>query len=334
MRITQDFLLRTANDHVSKRIKTERDLLAAYLVGSVLQDEPLLGGTTDIDIILIHAGEPKVKREMVRVNDEIHLDVVHHSESLYQQPRALRSDAWLGTAIQDHPTLLYDVRHWFEFTQASVGSQFYRADQIMARARSLMDSARTAWAEMNESRLSYVKKMRKYMAAIENAANAVASLEGPPLARRRFMAELPLCCASINASGLTTGLVNLLEMQDVSVESLSALLPEWEKTFRAAGGQEQTSPDLHPLRLEYYRSAIHAYLDDGQELAAAYPLFFTWAKAASYLLATSPEYICWFNILKEMGLGKEQLPDKMEALDAYLDHVEEVLEDWGNKAGA
>jgi hypothetical protein len=35
-----------------------------------------------------------------------------------------------------------------------------------------------------------------------------------------------------------------------------------------------------------------------------------------------------------LGLGKDQFPDKLQALDAFLDHVEEVLEDWANKAGA
>ena len=63
-------------------------------------------------------------------------------------------------------------------------------------------------------------------------------------------------------------------------------------------------------------------------------MFFTWAKAVSYLYATSPEYIAWLDTLKELGLGKEQLPEKLQALDVYLDHVEEVLEDWANNAGA
>ena len=36
--------------------------------------------------------------------------------------------------------------------------------------------------------------------------------------------------------------------------------------------------------------------------------------------------------VKEFGLGKEQLPGKLQALDGYLDHVEEVLEDWANRS--
>jgi len=334
MRITRDFLLNTAKDHVSKRTRSERDLLAAYLVGSVLRDEPLLGGTTDIDLILIHAGDPKVSREMVRVNEDVHLDIAHHSEVMYQQPRALRVNPWLGTAVQDHPALLYDVRHWFEFTQASAGAQFYRSDQTLARSRCFLDSARAAWAELNDSKAPFAKKLRKYMCAVEDAANAAASLAGSPLTRRRFLLDLPGRCAEIDAAGLIPGMVNLLQLQDVTGEFITKVLPDWEKTFRAAGSVEQAPADLHILRLGYYRRAIEACLADEEILAAAFPLFSTWSKAAACLPVASPEYAAWLNTLKEMGLGREQLAEKVEALDAYLDHVEEVLESWGSKYGA
>ena len=334
MRNTRDFLHKTAMDHVAKRIKSDRDLVGAYLIGSVLSDEPLIGGTTDIDLVIIHVGEPKVKREIIRVNDEVHLDVVHHGESVYQQPRTLRAEAWLGPAIQNHPVLLYDVRHWFEFTQASAGSQFYRPDHILARARTLSDKARSIWTELNEGRPIYVKKVRKFMEAVECAANAAASLTGAPLTRRCFLQEFPDRCNEIGASGLVTSLVNLLDLQNLTAENISSMLPVWEKAFRSAGEQAETSPDLHPLRLDYYSKAIQAHLEDGEVLAAAYPMFYTWAKAISYLYATSPEYISWFDTLKEMGLGKDQFTEKLKALDAYLDHVDEVMEDWANRYGA
>lgn len=334
MRNTREFLHRTAKDYVAGRIKTDRDLVGAYLIGSVLFDESLLGGTTDIDLVLIHAGEPKVKREIVRINDEVHMDIVHQSEAVYQQPRDLRVDAWLGSAVQNHPVLLYDVRHWFEFTQASAGAQFYRPDHILSRARSLSEKSRTIWTELHEGRPTYVKKVCKYMNAVECAGNAIVSLTGAPLTRRRFMLEFPDRCKEIDASGLVNGFVNLLNLQTVTKENIAALLLNWEKAFRSAGEQEETSPDLHPIRFDYYSRAIQAHLEDDEIQSAAYPLFFTWAKAVSYLYATSPEYIAWFDTMKDLGLGKDQLPEKLLALDAYLDHVEEVLDDWANKAGA
>ncbi len=334
MRITRDFLHKTAKDQVNRRIKSERDLVAAYMIGSVLSEEPLLGGTTDIDLVLIHAGDPKVEREIVRVNDEVHLDIIHHSESVYQQPRALRVDAWLGTAVQNHPVLLYDVRHWFEFTQASAGAQFYRADHTLARARSLYENARKMWAELNESRITYVKKVRKFMCAVESASNCIASINGAPLTRRSFMLDFSDRCNVIGVPELPTWMANLLELPSLTEESLKAMMPEWEKAFRSAGEQTETLPDLHPLRLNYYKTAIQAHMDDGEILAAAYPLFYTWAKAVSHLYATSPEYIFWYDTLKNLGLGKDMLLEKLQALDAYLDHAEEILESWAEKTGA
>lgn len=334
MRNTRDFLHKTAKDHVNKRVKSERDLMAAYMIGSVLSDDPLLGGTTDIDIVLIHAGEPKIRREIIRVNDEIHLDVVHHSQSDYSQPRELRMNAWMGTAIQNHPALLYDVRHWFEFTQASVGAQFYRADHVIARARGQLEKARTIWADLHEGRPTFVKKVRKYQEAVECAGNAIACINGSPLPRRRFLWEFPASCEEIGSSGLSTGLINLLCIQTLTSEHIINYLPEWEKAFHAAGEQTETSPDLHPLRLDYYKQGIKAYIEERDAQAAAYPLFYTWSKAVSFLYATSPEYIAWYDVIKELGLGKEKLPEKFEALDTFLDHVEEVLEDWATKEGA
>ncbi len=334
MRNTRDFLHKTARDFVASRIKTERDLVGAYLIGSVLSDEPLLGGTTDIDLVLIHAGEPKVKREIFRVNDEVHVDIVHHSEAVYQQPRDLRVDAWLGSAIQNHPVLLYDVRHWFEFTQASAGAQFYRADHVLSRARTLCEHARSIWTELHDGHPTYVKKLRKFLAAVECAGNATASLTGSPLTRRRFMLEFPDRCQEIGAPGLETGLVNLLNLQLLTAENITAMLPNWEKAFRSASEQTDTSADLHPIRFDYYSRAIQSHLEDEEVQAAAYPMLYTWAKAVSYLYATSPEYIAWLDTMKDLGLGKDQLPEKLQALDAYLDHVEEVLEDWANKSGA
>lgn len=334
MRITRDFMIRTTRDHLAKRMRQEKDIVAAYLIGSAIEDSPLLGGTTDIDLVLVHVSQPACAREIVRVNDEVHLDVAHHAESQYQQPRVLRADAWMGTAIQKNPLLLHDIRHWFEFIQASVGSQFYHPEQTARRARSLLSAGRDSWNEICDSKSTHIKKFRKYLSAVEDAANAAACLSGPPLTRRRFLLELPERCAAIDAQGLLPGFTSLLQLQDLSPDAVRAFLPEWEKAFTAAGAQEQSSPDLHPLRLEYYKSAINAHLEDGQVLAAAYPLMVTWAGAVSYLYATSPEYITWFDSMKTIGLGKDQLAEKVDALDAYLDHVEEVLDDWAVKNGA
>ena len=100
MRITKEMLLNIAEDTVAKRVKEDPTIMAAYLQGSILREEPLLGGTTDIDLVFIYAGGNR-HREIARLTDEITLDIEYHPQNLYRPPRALRADPWLGYAVYD-----------------------------------------------------------------------------------------------------------------------------------------------------------------------------------------------------------------------------------------
>ena len=44
MRITQELLIKFAQDYVTKQIRKPNDIVAVYLTGSVLTSEPLIGG--------------------------------------------------------------------------------------------------------------------------------------------------------------------------------------------------------------------------------------------------------------------------------------------------
>ena len=50
MNITNDLLIKLTKDFVAKRVRQNKDVVAIYLTGSVLSGNPLLGGTTDIDL--------------------------------------------------------------------------------------------------------------------------------------------------------------------------------------------------------------------------------------------------------------------------------------------
>ena len=64
MRITRETLIKAARDNAKQRSQSDRRLVCIYLTGSLLEDEPLLGGTTDIDLVVVHDSEPSVNREM------------------------------------------------------------------------------------------------------------------------------------------------------------------------------------------------------------------------------------------------------------------------------
>lgn len=334
MRITRELLVKTARDTVAIKLRKEKDIVAAYMVGSALGDHPLLGGMTDIDIIFIHSDEPKVEREVQRVFDEVHLDIVHHPQHYYLQPRELRTEPWLGHAVYNHPLLLHDVRHWFEFTQASVGAQFYRPDLVIQRARRLFTNARDIWTVLKESRKSHSERIRFYLAAVGSAGNAIAVLTGNPLPNRRFGLELPQRCAAAGDSNLANGLFALLSRENLTREELSNMLPEWDTAFNAAGGQEKFSMDVHPLRRDYYYKAFEQMISDAPVESVYFPLLRTWNKAICSFLASSPEYDRWIQAMSRFHLGREDFNQRLNELDKYLDSLENLLDTWAISHGA
>ena len=84
MRITRDLLINTAKETVKRATYGSHDLLCVYITGSLIYPEPLIGGTTDIDLVYIHSVDAPVKREIVPLTDEYHLDIAHLHQSSFQ----------------------------------------------------------------------------------------------------------------------------------------------------------------------------------------------------------------------------------------------------------
>ena len=51
MRITRDILLNQARENAAKLAQKDRGMICIYLAGSLLREDPLIGGITDIDLI-------------------------------------------------------------------------------------------------------------------------------------------------------------------------------------------------------------------------------------------------------------------------------------------
>ncbi len=146
MRFTPEILRKHAQLLVDKETKNNRGILAAYLRGSLLYGSPLLGGAGDIDLVFIHTYPPEKTNEIRQLTPEIQFDIEHHDQLLYQSPRDLRVDPWLGPALHD-AVPLYDPRHFLDYTQAGVRSNFSFPDNILARTRPLIDDARQFWMD-------------------------------------------------------------------------------------------------------------------------------------------------------------------------------------------
>ena len=109
MRITPELLQKLARDQVTKSLRQYDDIISVYLAGSVLDGEPLLGGATDIDLVLVHRDQPPLEREVARISQEISLDMVHHHQAFYPNPAACALTL-LGRALSTTP-VSHDTDH-------------------------------------------------------------------------------------------------------------------------------------------------------------------------------------------------------------------------------
>ena len=68
MQLTPEILQKFAETAVKELTGIDRDIVSIYLCGSlVMGSNPLLGGTTDIDLVVIHSREPAIRREILRL---------------------------------------------------------------------------------------------------------------------------------------------------------------------------------------------------------------------------------------------------------------------------
>jgi hypothetical protein len=332
MRITPEILRKIARDTVAQRTRSDRDILAVYLQGSLLSDNPLIGGTTDIDLFFIHNGETDKTREIVKLTDEVHLDIAHHARYLYHQTRNLRVHPWMGPNIY-HCKILYDPQHFMDFTLASVSGQFDLPENIMARSRLPVEQARQSWLSFQlEQPQASPPVLSLYLTAVERAANSLAGLYGPPLPERRLLLEFPERANSAGQPGLHRGLIGLLGGGNADPQILKSWIPDWRKAIEALAGKA-TPAELHPHRIPYYQRSFEAMLAGTEPLAMLWPLLRTWNSAIQILNERSPHHKTWEAAMHHLGLYGDAFSDRLSGLDAYLDMIEECLENWGRLHG-
>ena len=333
MRITHELMLKFARDTIARQARESHNLLAAYLCGSMLQDDFLLGGAGDIDLVLIHEEPFPVEREMIPLNEEIHLDLAHHYQRDYRDTRRLRVHPWLGPTLNACKAL-YDPQHFMDFTQASVRGQFDRPDHVAERARAQADMARQVWQDLAlGGRAGGPALLTDYLRAVGFAANAVASLSGPPLVERRFLQQFPARAEAIGRPGLYQGLLGLLGAQYLEAQVLSEWLPHWQVAYQALPASG-VPIHLHPARQNYYLGAFKQAIQDEQPQLALWPLLRTWTVLAALLPGSSPSCQIWQSAVEFLGVYGADFNQRLAALDAYLDLVEETLETWARQNGA
>lgn len=333
MRINNDILLKIAKDTIEQRSSEDRGILAAFLCGSTLGADALLGGSADIDLGIVHIERGLGEREIIPLTNQVHIDICYFTQKEFRNTRRLRVDPWLGPMIFGCK-VLYDPQHLMNFTQASVRGQFHHVEYTLLRTRSLAEGARQRWFSLNAGlqKDPPAKQVLAYLKAVEQAVNAIASLSGSPLATRRLMREFPTRAEAVGKPGLYPGLLGLLGVRNCSVDDLKTWMINWEQAWDALP-ESVRPPELAPGRKDYYRGGMQAMLAGPDAMQSIWVLLTTWTISISLLSENTPVYQTWDAACRQLGLLDEAFSLRVEALDAYLDMVEETLDDWARQNG-
>jgi hypothetical protein len=334
MQITPELLRKYAESAVEKQTQTDYTVIAVYLTGAmVVEENPFLGGTADIDLTFIHIGEPEASREIQKVNDDVHIDISHHSQSDYLDRIGLRTHPWMGPILSE-AIALYDPQHFLDITQASVRGLFHHPGNVAQRAQVQIDSAREGWYKFQPvPEDPGLPEVMAYLDILDSAANAVALLVGEPLTERRFLINFPKRLERIGRPGLAHGLLGMLGAPKVDKQILSSWVGEWEKIFNALPLDER-HPRLHPFRCNYYFRAFNTILGTDQPENVLWPLLRTWSLAAHDLPENSLGYQGWKDACTHLGYLGSGFAERILALDAFLEQVEETVSQWREEDGA
>ena len=324
MRFTPEILRKHTQLLVDRETKNNRGILAAYLRGSLLYGSPLLGGAGDIDLVFIHSYPPEKTNETRQLTPEIQFDIEHHDQLLYQSPRDLRVDPWLGPALHD-AVPLYDPRHFLDYTQAGVRSNFFFPENILARTRPLIEDARQFWMDRQvKSPQSIIVEIPAFLDALNKTLNAVALLTGPPLPIRRLGILFPEKASLAGAPGIAIAFRHLLGGISVSKETLQDWFGHWGIALNSL--QENILPaTLLSKRKIYFQAALETILKSDKPTDALWPLLITWTEA----VAAQPDQLqlqpAWKKALTTLGFAGKDYQVRLAAFDGYLDMCESLI---------
>jgi hypothetical protein len=330
VRITREKLLELALRETEQRA-SHGNVISGYIIGSVAKGTPLLGGTADIDLVLIHNEDPGMTREMVPLSHQVHLDIAHHTKDLYASPRDLRVHPWIGPAICE-PVFLYDPQHFFEWAQAGARGQFYRPDHTLVRAKAFLSRARQARGLLPLAG----RWLKIYTRAALEAANAAVSLCHFPVAGRRLTHALRHASDELGHPAVYDGFTRLIGADHISRWDVPEMLSAWARAFDAAS-QISKAPELAPCRRNYYQSGFHIFVEAGHAEAIVWTLLTSWEQAIHALTlseAAAPHIPAWESSMEGLDLSENSADTRAHELEDYIDYIEETIDAWATQKGA
>jgi hypothetical protein len=330
MRVSRESLVQIAKENAQARAFNNHDIIAAYLTGSLVSTnvEPLLGGTADIDIVFVHATPPAMRREIVKLTPDFHLDIAHRTKAEFKSPRELRADPWLGFEMYN-PTLLLEREKFFDFIQAGLraGFEFGAPALTLQRCRKLLAESRKGWLDLMDINKEQAgpKEVRQYLQAVQHAANTISVLSGSPLQDRRLLLDFPTRAQAADRPNFTAELLSLVGVNQFDADILSNWLPKWKQAFLAASEKPRVDLRVHAARINYYEKAMQAMMQGNMPVAALWPMLLTWTLSAEVLVNSGQKD--WQRTCTHLGLLGKAFEGKTQALDQFIDKIEIYLDE-------
>lgn len=324
MQFTPEILRRHAQVLVDKEAKSNRDILAAYLRGSLLYGSPLLGGAGDIDLVFIHNSPPEVEREIRKLTPEINFDIEHHDQMLYRTPRELRLDPWLGPTLRD-ALPIHDPRHLLDYTQSGVRSNFDFPENIQARSQKLLRQSRQFWLDRQISPPGEtVSELQEFLSALENALNAVALLTGPALTIRRLGKDFADRAQAVSAPGLAVAFDHLLGAVNLPQEKLEEWLGHWNQAMQTLGEESRPGTVLSAQKT-YFFSALDDLIHSDTPTAGLWPLLNSWTEIIRLLPEKIQLQTAWIKAITALGFAGSDYQIRLAAFDSFLELCESLI---------
>ncbi len=329
MRLTRRRLRLWAEQYVAEK-RRDLNLLAVYLTGSLLDEEPLFGGTTDIDIVCVYNLTPERQAEVRPLPGGVHLDIRHWARERLEPPRKLRHDPWLGHEVY-YAQPLYDPQHFLDFVQSGARSRFHQPEVAAARAWVLLERGRDAWARLGTAADPLAPaQVRAYVDAVYAAMHIPATLHGRVLPWRRAAWLWRDEAAKAGHPEWVAAWLRALAAPGLDAAALGAALEPWDAAWQVAHTVDPVA--FHPARAHYYRAGIAALLEREPATQALLLLLRTWSQALEAAAPARPEVLSpWTETLTAWGWADAQ--PRLDALDQWLDSLEAFLEAWAQARG-
>jgi hypothetical protein len=225
--------------------------------------------------------------------------------------------------------LLVQRDTFFEFFQAGLraGFEFHSPALVLSRCRKLHADARRGWMDLSDviGEKAGTLEVKAYLQALGDAANAVAEMNGAPLAERRLLLDFPARAQAAERPDFTAALFSLLGAGQLDPSVVSGWLHPWKSAFLAAAENIKVDPRIHAARLNYYEKAIRSLLEGDTPLGGLWPLILTWTLAVNVLDESMRTF--WSEACHQLGVLGPSLNERVAGLDKYLDDVEIRLDE-------